>query len=397
MMTRRVLFVDDEPNVLDGLRRMLRPLRGEWEMQFASGGQEALTMIAGEAVDVLVTDMRMPGMDGVELLEIVRQQHPRTVRIVLTGQCTREAMLRLVRLAHRVLTKPCDPEALKTAVRRACALQALLHNPPLVALVGQLGSLPTPPDLYTRLVAELEKPDGSIVEVGNLIAQDIGLSAKLLQMANSSLLGLRTRTTSPVQAVQILGTETTKALVLVAEVLTRYDASALRPHSIDDLWDHSRSVAELAGAIARTEVDRVMAAESRLIGLLHDIGRLIFASQLPERYRDAIRLARDDRIPLVDAEHQVFGASHTEVGAYLLALWGLPELLVEAVAWHHTPGRCHAPSFGPLTAVHVAEAIVGVDESATVDELYLKTLGLDNRLPVWLKLRDEAGGTRSNT
>lgn len=395
-MTRRVLFVDDEPNVLDGLRRMLRPLRSEWEMRFAPGGAEALGVMAEEVVDVLVTDMRMSGMDGVELLEIVRERHPLTVRIVLTGQCTREAMLRLVRLAHRVLTKPCDPDTLKTAVRRACALQELLHNPPLVALVGQLGSLPTPPHLYTRLVAELEKPDGSIVEVGNLIAQDVGLSAKLLQMANSSLLGLRTRTTSPPQAVQILGTETTKALVLIAEVLTRYDASALRPHSIDDLWEHSRSVAELAGAIARAEADRAMAAEARLVGLLHDIGRLIFASQLPERYRDAIRLARDERLSLVDAEQRVFGASHADVGAYLLALWGLPDVLVEAVAWHHSPGRCPATSFGPLTAVHAAEAILGPDESDTIDEPYFQNLGLGGRLPVWAKLRDQVAGVRSN-
>jgi putative nucleotidyltransferase with HDIG domain len=282
-------------------------------------------------------------------------------------------------------------------VRRGCALRDLLHNPPLVALVGQLGSLPTPPDLYTRIAAELEKPDGSIAEIGALIARDIGLSAKLLQMANSSLLGLRTRTESPAQAVQILGTETTKALVLVAEVLTRYDASALCPHSIDDLWDHSRSVAELAGAVARAEADRATAADARLIGLLHDIGRLIFASQLPNRYRDAIRLARDERLTLVDAEHRVFGASHADVGAYLLALWGLPEPLVEAVAWHHAPGRCPATAFGPLTAVHAAEALLGADEGGPADADYLRALGMHDRLPVWTKLRAGAGGVGSTT
>lgn len=389
-MTRRVLFVDDEPNVLDGLRRMLRPLRGEWDMRFAAGGADALAVMAREPVDVLVTDMRMPGMDGDELLEAVRRSHPRVVRLVLTGQCTREAMLRLLRLAHRVLTKPCEPDAIKAAVARASALRELLNDARLVALVGQLGSLPTPPTTYTRVVAELEKPDGAIAEVGNLIAQDIGLTAKLLQMANSSLLGLRAATTSPAQAVRALGTETTKAVVLVAGVLTRYESSALGPYSIDDLWEHSRRVAELAGAVAEAEAGRAAGADARLVGLLHDAGRLVLASQLPEQYQGVLRLVRDDRVALVEAERRVVGATHAEVGAYLLALWGLPDAVVEAVAWHHAPGRCPATAFGPLTAVHAAEAILAPDESGGADATYLQAIGLADRLPEWAGIGSRA-------
>jgi putative nucleotidyltransferase with HDIG domain len=302
-------------------------------------------------------------------------------------------MLRLVKLAHRVLSKPCDADTLKSAVRRACALQELLRHPPLVQLVGQLGSLPTPPALYNQIGAELEKPDGSIVEVGNLIAQDIGLAAKLLQMANSSLLGLRTTITSPVQAVQVLGTETTKGLVMFAEVFTCYDPKSLRPYSIDDLWDHSRAVADLAAAIAQTETDRVQAAEARLVGLLHDVGRLILATQVPADYRRALRMCQTERLPLVDAEQQVFGASHAEVGAYLLALWGLPDLLVEAVAWHHTPSRCPTSGFGSLTAIHAAEAILAPDEHRAADDVYFRNLGFGDRLPVWTRIRDAAPAT----
>lgn len=389
-MQRRVLFVDDEPNILDGLRRMLRPLRNEWEMRFASSGPDALTQLTAQPADVLVTDMRMPGMDGDALLGEVRRLHPLTVRIVLTGQCTREAMLRLVRLAHRVFSKPCDPDALRVAVQRACALQDLLYSSTLVALVGQLGSLPTPPALYDQIIAELEKPDGSTAEIGKLVAQDVGLTAKLMQMANSALLGLRNPTPSPVQAVQALGTETTKALVLVSDVLRRYDRAAIHPFSIDDLWDHSRAVAGLAGSIAQAEAGRTQAADARLVGLLHDVGRLTLVSQQPEQYRQVFRLVRDEKLTIVQAERQIFGATHAEVGAYLLGLWGLPNPVVEAVAWHHTPSACPGSPFGPLTAVHAAETILALDEGGPADMSYLEKLGLGHRLTVWSELRNQA-------
>lgn len=392
-MKRRVLFVDDEPNVLDGLRRMLRPLRDEWDMRFAPGGTRALELMAAEPADVLVTDMRMAGMDGDELLAEVRRLHPLTVRIVLTGQCTRESMLRLARLAHRVFTKPCDPDELKAAVQRACTLQELLQSAALVALVGELGSLPTPPLVYTQILTELDKPDGALADVGALIARDVGMAAKLMQMANSSLLGLRTPTTTPVQALQALGTETVKALVLVSDVFTRYEPVAIHPFSIDDLWEHSCEVAALAGAIARAEAGAAAGADARLIGLLHDIGRLALVSQRPADYRDVFRHVRDDRMTLTDAERLVFGATHADVGAYLLGLWGLPSTVVEAVAWHHAPGNCPASGFGPLTAVHAAESILAPEEGGPADADYLARLGLSDRLPHWTELRDVPAGT----
>jgi putative nucleotidyltransferase with HDIG domain len=339
---------------------------------------------------VVVTDMRMPGMDGDELLAAVRKLHPLTVRMVLTGQCTRESMLRLVRLAHRVFTKPCDPDELKAAVQRACTLQDLLRSPALVALVGQLGNLPTPPALYSQIVAELEKPDGSIADVGKLVARDVGMAAKLMQMANSSLLGLRNRSTTPTQALQALGTETTKALILVSDVLTRYDPAAIHPFSINDLWDHSHEVAALAGAIADVELGRARAADARLVGLLHDIGRLTLVSQRPAEYREVFRLARDERLTVVDAERRVFGATHADIGAYLLGLWGLPCTVVEAVAWHHAPGTCPASGFGPLAAVHAAEVILAPDEGGPADTTYFTALGMGDRLPVWAELRHRA-------
>ena len=386
-MTPRIVFVDDEPNVLAGLRRMLFAHRREWDMVFVESGPAAIDALAAGPVDVLVTDVRMPGMNGDDLLASVRRLRPQAVRIVLTGQCTRETMLRLARLAHRVFTKPCDPDELREALRRACSLRQLLRSPVLEALVGRLGGLPTPPALYTQIIAELERPDGSLADVGKLLARDVATSAKLLQLANSSLVGLRHRAITPTQAVQALGAEATKALLLVSEILTRYDPVALRPYSIDGLWDHSREVAALASAITQAEGASRPTDDARLAGLLHDVGRLTLAAQLPGAYRDALCLVEEDGLAVVEAERQVFGTTHAEVGAYLLGLWGLPDALVEVVAWHHAPSRCPVDGFGPLTAVHAAEAILAPDEAGPPDATHLGRLGLADRPPRWGLLR----------
>lgn len=383
---RRILFVDDEANVLEGLRRTLRPLRHEWEMEFALGGQEALKLMTLNPVDVIVSDMRMPGMDGDELLANVRNIYPRTVRIALTGQCTRQAMLRLARLAHRVFTKPCNSDGLKAAVHCACSLQDLLRAPTLVTLVSQLGGLPTPPATYVQILAELEKPDGSIIEVGNLLAQDLGMSAKLMQITSSSMFGLRSPTPDPVRAVQILGAETTKALVLLSDVFSRFDPACLFPYSIDDMWKHSQQVSDLAGKIAEVEATKECVANARLAGFMHDVGRLLLASQRPALYKEVLQLAHLEQMPMTDAERQVFGATHAEVGAFLLGLWGLPTQLVEAVAWHHNPLGCVLEGFTPLTAVHAAETLLALDEGDPTNLEYLDHLGLGGRLDEWRQL-----------
>ena len=183
---KRILFVDDEPNLLEGLGRMLRPLRHTWGIDFARNGPEALDLLARTPFNVIVSDMRMPGMDGAQLLAEVRDRHPTIVRIVLSGQCDREALLRSVRVAHQCLTKPCDVETLRSTVTRACALRDLLENDKLQRLVSRLKSVPSLPDLYHQVMEELESPEPSIQKVGQIIAQDAGMTAKTLQTVNSA-------------------------------------------------------------------------------------------------------------------------------------------------------------------------------------------------------------------
>jgi HD-like signal output (HDOD) protein len=393
-MKKRILFVDDEPNVLGGLQRMLRSMRHEWEMAFAAGGKEALDVLARESFDVVVTDMRMPGMDGADLLAKVMSRYPKTVRIILSGHSDREVIMKSIGPAQQYLSKPCDAEILKSTVVRACALRDLLANETLKGLASQMHSLPSLPSLYVELMTELQSPDSSITRVGEIISQDVGMTAKILQLVNPTFFGVRDHISSPAEAARLLGLDTIRALVLSVHVFSELDQIRVPGFSPDALWPHSFGVGNISQRISRTEnQEHRVADESLMAGLLHDSGKLVLASNVPDQYAQALTLARSKNVPELKAEQEIFGTTHAEVGGYLLGLWGLPDSIVGAVAFHHCPSKWLGQVFSPLTAVHVANVLErelrdsGADVGMPViDYNYLSKLGLADRPPAWRDL-----------
>ncbi len=391
---RRILFVDDEPNILQGLQRMLRPMRHEWDMTFTGSGQEALQILEESNCDIVVSDMRMPVMDGAQLLEEVQKLYPQTVRIILSGHSDRELTLKSVGVAHQFLAKPCDAEKLKGTVARACALREMLSDEGLERLVSRLQTLPSVPSLYTAVVEELQNPNSSLKQIGEIISRDVGMAAKILQLVNSAFFGLRNHVSSPAEAVSLLGLDTVKALVLSVQIFFQYSKAKLPCFSIDELWLHSLKVGSNSQSIAKRErPDREASDDALMAGLLHDSGKLVLAANLPEQFGKAISLATERRICLEAAEREVFGASHAEVGGYLLGLWGLPNPIVEAVALHHHPGKSLGQSFAPLTAVHAANVLDhektdnpthGV--ASSMDMEYLLSLKMEERISEWRKI-----------
>ena len=395
----RILFVDDEADVLAGLRRVLRPLRHQWDMHFAGSAREALDLLAASPFEVLVTDLRMPGMDGGELLAEVVRRHPDVVRIVLSGYADKHAALRSLGPMHQYLSKPCDAEALTRALSRACRVRELLGNPELKRLVAGLGSIPSVPVLYARLLEECRSARGSVTRVAEIVAQDPGMTAKIMQLANSAFFGLRQRVTSPVHAVQLLGMDTVQALALLAHVFSRFDGTGIDAAAQARLWRHSMAVASFARLIATMEsTDHDLADDAAVAGLLHDAGRLVLAASLGARYAAAPILASERAIPLVDAEAQLFGAAHPAVGGYLLALWALPDAIVEAVICHHAPEGGAEPTFSALTAVRAADAIAHELEPGEAPEGACPdaaAIGADRRFPAWREAcRARAQGDR---
>lgn len=399
---KRILFVDDDPDVLAGLQRVLFPMRHEWEVAFARGGPAALEILAARPFDVVITDLRMAGMDGAQLLAEVRHRYPQVVRMTLSGEADRELQLRAAGPAHQSLAKPCDPETLKNAVARACAVRDLLANASLQALVARLDSLPSLPGLYHRLVAELGSPKSSIQTVGALVGQDPGMTAKILQLVNSAFFGLPRRISSPAQAASLLGLETIKALVLSVHVFSQLDRAVAERFHIQSLQWHCLATASLARRIAAGEHPAAILRDAiPAASLLHDVGILALVSGVPQRYEQVLVAARERGATLWVAERNVLGATHAEVGAYLLGLWGLSDLVVEAVAFHHNPGQSLGTTFSPLTAVHVADVLERDDHASEaagrpheLDMEYLTRLGLAERLPAWRELARTVGCER---
>jgi HD-like signal output (HDOD) protein/CheY-like chemotaxis protein len=387
---KTLLFVDDEPKVLQGLQRQLRDMRGEWDMNFVEGGRQALDFMATHAVDIVVSDMMMPVMDGSQLLTEVAQKHPQTVRIVLSGHAEREAVLRLVGPAHQYLSKPCDADELRQAIARAFALRDLLGNERLKQLTTRIKTLPVLPALQNQLTQELRKESPSVERVGEIISRDIGMTVKLLQLVNSAFFGLPQPASNPTEAAIYLGLNTIRSLALSVGIFSQYDRKLCKSFSLDALARHSWTAGLMARRVAQMErQDARMTEHCFLSGMLHDVGELILASELQEEYASVIARATSENLPVWQVEREFFGATHADVGAYLLALWGLPNNIIEAVALHHKPAGCAAGHFSPVLAVHAADVFAhefsaaGTGPPPQLDMECVAARGYAGRIEAW--------------
>jgi putative nucleotidyltransferase with HDIG domain len=383
-----ILFVDDEPNILDGLQRMLRVMRHEWQMSFANSGTEALNMLVEKKIDVIVSDMKMPGMDGAQLLQEVRNQYPQTVRIILSGYSEKDMIMKSVGTAHQYLAKPCDSEILKETVSRACALRDLLTDENLRQLVSKMRSVPSLPTLYSKLVEELNADEPNMQKIGEIVKEDIGMTVKVLQIVNSAFFGLRRSVSDANEAIRFLGLETVASLTLGIGVFSQFE-NEKRANTILSIWEHSMAVGKTAKMIAQKENSEI-ANDTFTAGLLHDIGEVVLAVNLPDQFEQAESMVESENIARSFAEKQFFGTTHSEVGAFLLGLWGLPRNVVEAVAFHHSPSDFQNGKFTPLTAVHIAnvfhrysEKIIFSQPENVFDVQYLEKLGLMGKIPAW--------------
>jgi HD-like signal output (HDOD) protein/CheY-like chemotaxis protein len=400
---KRILFVDDEPNVLEGLRSLLRRQRKEWQMNFVTSGAAALEEMLAAPYDVIVSDMRMPQMDGATLLKKVQQDYPHVVRIVLSGQTEQEVSRRMVHVAHQFMSKPCDGRDLQQSIERACNLQALLEHPALRQAVGQIGQLPIKPSVYSKLVQVLENPNSSMADAAAVIERDIGTSAKILQVVNSAFFGLPQRVGDIKSAVSYLGLEMVKMLSLSVEMRqSQVGIPVIRGFSLDAMMDHGL----LAGRIAKRlmQSDRVRAQDAFSGAMLADAGVLVLMSRLPEVFQDIVDKTQASGRPFWEIELEVLGVTHAEIGAYLLGIWGLPYGIVEAVAHHHGPTRAGSTALDVTTAVHVAACLaeellpanpMHIGPGSRLETELMDRLGLTASLPAWREMaKVEAAGRR---
>ncbi|MFO0723497.1 MAG: HDOD domain-containing protein [Myxococcota bacterium] len=342
----RVLFVDDEPRLLDGLQGLLRKRRHEWDMVFAPGGDIGKDHVDKAAFDIVVSDMRMPKVDGVALLDHVRHVRPEAVRIVLSGYSDLEATLKLVPIAHQFLSKPCDGKTLESVISRALSVKGLVPDPAMRARLGCIDRLPVAPDTL-RCLQDLLRDDGVEIEpISRLIGSDVGLGAKLLQIVNSSFFGLARPCVEIDEAISYLGIDILRHLVLTSEAFG--DSTQPTPW----LGSLNTEAVEI-GKAAATLVGGEEAKEAQLAGFLSDVGVLARTAIEPALILEDYEESHRRGVPLVEVERERRTVTHAAIGAYVLGIWGLPEAVVKAVAHHED---LEAPGAPPLVQATYAAA-----------------------------------------
>jgi putative nucleotidyltransferase with HDIG domain len=394
----QMLFVDDEPAVLKVLSATMRPMVDEWDMHFVENGEDALALIERQPVDAVISDMRMPGMNGVQLLNHVLRLHPQAIRFILSGYSDFQDIINSAGVSHQFLHKPCNLVNLRDNLKRATRLKSRLRHGKLCKLAARLVNLPSMPDLYVEIMDALLSPTSTIQRIADIASKDPALTAKLLQLSNSAFFGVNRTVNSAGEAVQFLGVGVIQSLALAIPLFNAFDRRKCPAFPLDQIWNHSVQTGVIARRLAREQSESMPPSEQAFTaGLLHDIGKLILADSLPEEYGAILAEAREHSEPLMLAEKRCFEATHAEVGGYLLALWGLPFPMVDAVAHHHEPGRAQGTGFDLTGLIHVANTLqherakVSDLVSSPIDLDYIQKTGMAARLDNWRNsLQDEA-------
>jgi len=404
---QRILFVDDDELILRSMARVLRQhaQQASWELHFVSDGEVALELLAQKAFDVVLVDAQMPRMSGTTLLRRVQESNPSVVRILLSGHTGLDLLRIALPLVHQFIAKPFDAQLLKTTLINACGLRSILNRPELRTLVGSSNELPSAPRTYVEISNALSDPHASTRTVAEIVEKDIALSARVLQLVSSGLYGLPRQVSSIGGAVAFLGVEVIKAVVLAIEVAKMFPVPRATPDfSLEALQRKSAAAAQLAKRLLGSE----NGADSVLIaGMLQDVGQLIFAARAAQRFSIALSTSSRGKTPLYEAELELFGATHAEVGGYLLGLWGLPPRIVHAVA-HHLKPVAGARVFDAAAALYVGNLlsqnpdVLALDEvparTTAIDLSYLRALGVAHQLDDWRRIaREMAGGGAAPT
>ncbi|MGZ8938401.1 MAG: HDOD domain-containing protein [Limisphaerales bacterium] len=355
-MQNRVLFVDDDPVLRDLYAGIAPVLQGQYGVFTASSGKEGVQVLQERTFDVVVADLTMPGMDGVQFLGHVVRTQPDAARIIISGYLDRLKIAQCLFVGHRYFNKPCDLKALGALLLSLASFREIVSNQKVRKVIGGLGSLPGPPDTYLRLEEVLNSAYSSLNDVAAVVEQDLRVTAKLLQIVNSAHFGIARQIVSPREAVQLVGVEVVRGLLLGLQAFSVYKSAKKAPPN--DLWDHSLKIALAARRIAQSQgLTHEQSEKAFLAGLLHDIGKIVLLANVPDEYLEVTTFARTCNIPIHVAEQRKFGATHAQIGAYLLALWGIQEDVVRIVQHHHSMEEFSEDGeFAVLAAVHAAHA-----------------------------------------
>lgn len=371
---------------------MMHPMRVQWKMRFAPGGHEALEIMAKEHVDVVVSDMRMPEMNGAQLLAKIKAQYPGAARIILSGHSERKMAIQAINVAHQYLNKPCPFEELSHVIHKTIDLRRLLTRPRLCELANGVVRMPSLPSHYVAITDELASDEPSIEKVAHIVEQDPAMTITVLRLVNSGFFGLPSRINTVIEAIGMLGMDLLRNLTLATGLFSKYESS--RGFSIERFTHRALAVGTLARKMAASAgAPRMIVEECFVAGMLSDVGQLMLNTTLGEAYCKLLERSVEEKVCIAKLELETLGASHSEIGAYLMGLWGFDDGITEAVAYHHHPeDSVQSATPQPLAFVHAADALIPPCQcqmrvcEIQLNVAYLDSVGLSNYLSEWREL-----------
>jgi HD-like signal output (HDOD) protein len=389
----RILYLEEDTHAVAELIHYLGD-KSDWEVALAKTPQDARAIAKKQPIDVALISATAPDTDPVAVAEELTQLHRKLSIFILAPDVETGGGLAYASGRFQWLAKPCPPETLISSIERMAALVSWLTNNTTIDLVSGLHSLPTMPSNYQGVIRAIHSPDSSIQDIADAVEKDMGITSRVLQVANSAYYGYSKKITSPMEASMLLGIDTLKSLVRYTHVLNNFPQTPATNAVFDAVWRHSAGVAAIARKIVLLHThDEALGDEAFTAALLHDIGKVVLTSLKPDDYKAVIRQASETKTPIHMIERVKLQTTHAETGAYLLSLWGIPFSILEAVAWHHYPRECREKKFSALTAVHVANVAEHRRQHTedprgvpTMDEVYLTEIGVWEEAQEWVKL-----------
>lgn len=350
----RILFIEPDESLWLIISAVLQPETNNWELVFCATAIDALSQDA--SFDVIITAHTLPDGNGIGLCDVYKEVAPETIRYLMIDKEEANQFRSLISSAQQILVKPLDLKSFKSILKRSFALRSVVHNPEIQKVLGGADTLPPLPRIFQELSNKLSSQSASMAEIAELIAQDVVISSKVLQLANSALFSLRVPASTISHATSLLGSNTISSLVFSQSVADSFKSDHISDVFIEELNTHSIECAGLASEMLESwGATKAIIEKSVFCGIAHDLGKLILAKYAPEKWTDALLEIRHSGRPDVEVEREIIGIGHPELAAYLLAIWGFATDQIMAIAFHHEPSRANETEFGILCALHVAE------------------------------------------
>ncbi|WP_299199627.1 HDOD domain-containing protein [uncultured Amphritea sp.] len=384
---------------LADLNNVPAELKDKVTIDLAKQPEQAMEMLGRVAYQVIVVLLNQDDFEfRYNWLRKVVAKHPGIIRIMLNDGLQNYQVAKASELCHRSLLFSSGVTDLFHEVGQSLRLIQSSNKPVVREYVGAIERLPSLPGVYVALNDALASDINGAGEIAAIIERDPAMSAKILQLVNSAFFALSSKVFKIKDAVVILGVRQIRDLFLVSRIFEHFPQDRnWSGFSFENLFDRCMVVGRFARAICREQrVNADIADKAFLAALLQDIGMLVIATREAEHYSEVLQEASRLNHPLYAIEKLRLGVTHMEVGAYMLGLWNLPPEVVEAVLYHSNPNATSSEKFTPLTAVHLADAIlpdvVNVNDchiSSQISEKYITRLGLQNKLPRWQQMSED--------